>query len=55
MEEAKQKQLRVSRVNPLIRIPAKLFNNIDGRKRRIPIIVVSDKNGCTITVDRARL
>ena len=51
----KEKQLTVSRVNPLIRVLARLFGGIDGRKRRIPIIVISDKDGCTITVDRARL
>ena len=55
MDDLKKKELKVSRVNPLIRIPAKLFTDIDGRKRIIPIIVISDKDGCTITVDRARL
>jgi len=55
MDELKKKELKVSRVNPLVRVPARLFTGIDGRKRKIPLIITTDKDGCTITVDRARL
>jgi len=55
MDELKKKELKVSRVNPLIRIPARLFDGIDKRKRRIPLVMIFAKDGCTIMVDRARL
>ena len=31
------KTIRVDRSNPLIRIPAKMFQEIDKRKRKIPL------------------
>ena len=45
------KDITVSRVNPLIRIPARLFKNIDKRKKRIPLKVYYNDYQCTIEVD----
>jgi hypothetical protein len=36
-ELVKTKYLKVDRKNPLVRLPAEIFNGIDKRKRKIPI------------------
>lgn len=46
-----EKQITVSRVNPLVRIPAVLFKGIDKRKRRIPLVVDYDNGRCIVKID----
>ena len=50
-----KKELKISRINSIVRVPASLFEGIDKRKRKIPIIMITDGAECVITVDRARL
>ena len=55
MRYATQKKIRVDRTNPLVRIPALLFKDIDKRKRRIPLIVTFDNSECSVIIDREKL
>ncbi len=49
MEKIEQiKKLRVDVKNPLIRLPATLFKNIDKRKRKIDIIVRVYSNAISV-------
>ena len=50
-----KKQSKQEQINAIVRVPASLFKGIDKRKRRIPIIMITDGAECVITVDRARL
>ncbi len=52
-----KKTIRVNRANPLIRIPAELFKDIDKRKKKIPLIVAIDNisNHLTVMIDYKEL
>ncbi len=50
-----QKEIKVNRVNPLIRIPALLFKSIDKRKRKIPLTITFDDTECSIVVNKELL
>lgn len=53
--EVTQKKIKVDRANPLIRIPALLFKNIDKRKRKIPLIITFDNLECSVIIDQDKL
>ena len=46
------KELKIDRKNPLVRLPVAMFNGIDKRKKRIPVkLILNDKGVLTITLD----
>jgi hypothetical protein len=49
-----KKEITVSRVNPLIRVPAVLFKGIDKRKRKIPLTITSEETKITIELSQSK-
>ena len=45
------KRIQIDRKNPIIRIPAKVFDSIDKRKRKIPVVVKIEHTNPIIKVD----
>ena len=55
LSNVKQKKVKVNRENPLIRIPALLFKDIDKRKRKIPLIITFDNLECSIIINQEEI
>lgn len=49
--EHNEKVLKISRHNPLIRIPASLFKDIDKRKTKIEIKVITNKDSIILKIN----
>lgn len=54
-ERSQTKEVTVRRNNPLIRIPAVLFNGIDKRRTKIPIKIKFSKTFVVVAIDTKKL
>ena len=54
-QKTEKKNVTVNRKNPLVRVPAILFHDIDGRKDRVQLLVTFSPDKVIIEIDKEKL